>query len=1054
MEQLNDVINIDEQEPDILSVTEYYDIEELKTFLLESQSSVTILSLNIQSLNSKYDLFVQTLEELNEHKLQFSIICLQEAQIKPNADCNHLSLEHLEYDMVFKPYSPQCSTKGGLVIYIQNKINYNNVNIVNSFSTWEGLFLDIQLEQMNSAITIGNIYRPPRDNNNHNSLDNFMHEFKDTLGSISRRSASLIISGDFNIDLLKLNNNGKFQEYYDFMMDLRLIQSITAPTRLSLNPSLIDHFYVKANNIVSINKSGILTRKISDHMAIFASLNVIKPTPKNPKHIFKRHFSGESIEAWLNNFSTIEWTDIVNLNLDTCPTISYDEQFSCKLEELFNQYFPLNREKFNKYKHKKSKWMTTEILLKIKQRDATYKNLMRAKNSKNFGELNQILIDQNKTIKSLIRKAKVDFYHREFDKNKSDIKKTWETISDILGKSRVNKEFPRYFNINGKSITNIKDISTYFNDFFVNIGPKLASEINTNGKLRFSNYMNSINVNTRFKFKNVGENEVANIIKNLKPKYSSGYDNISTILLKLSGNALIKPLTAIINQSLHNGVFPQKLKIAKVIPIFKKEDPHLLNNYRPISLLPAISKVFEKVVHKQLQSYFSENNLFYHHQYGFREGFSTELALNEFVDRINQILDNNKIPFALYIDLSKAFDTLDHSILIHKLRHYGITNTELNWFSSYLTDRSQYVEVNGIASDMKKIQTGVPQGSILGPLLFLIYINDLYLASKFVSIMFADDTNLLSSICDFKINTHENTSDIAERINNELSKLYDWLCVNKLSLNINKTKAMVFSFKQRTLSELPKLMINNIEIENVDNTKFLGVLINRNMSWENHINCIANKLSRVNGTLCRLKNTLPSKILQMIYSALFQPHLNYGITNWGFAPESVKNRIVKLQKKAIRNVCKAKYNSHTSELFKKLKIVKFNDLLKLNCIKFLYKYENNLLPMYFKDFFKPIKSNLQRPVRIIKAPGIYDYEDSNMKYMNKYPTIHTNTISARNTLRHNLIKMLHTNSIPDNITDKIFTHSYTGLVNYSKHHYINSYKTSCTRQNCPSCNVG
>jgi hypothetical protein len=396
---------------------------------------------------------------------------------------------------------------------------------------------------------------------------------------------------------------------------------------------------------------------------------------------------------------------------------------------------------------------------------------------------------------------------------------------------------------------------------------------------------------------------------------------------------------------------------------------------------------------------------------------------------------------------------LDHSILLSKLQHYGVVDTELKWFSSYLLNRVQYVEINGETSEMCSIQTGVSRGSILGPLLFLIYINDLYMSSKFASIMFADDTNLLSSFCDFKINESENMSTLNERINAELSKVYDWLCVNKLSLNITKTKGMIFSFKQKTISELPKLNINNIEIGYVDDFKFLGININRNLSWQNHINYIANKLSRTNGVLCRLKNTLPTKILQMLYSALFQPYLNYGITTWGFADKSTVNRIVKLQKKAIRNISKAKYNAHTSNLFKKLNIIKFEDMLTINCIKFFFKYENCMLPKYFENFLRPVTHHdVQRPMRTIQVPIRYnDSENPNNLYVAKYPIIHTNTISSRNVLQHKLINMLHSCIIPSNITEKVYTHSYASVVHYSKQHYIKSYKTICTRQNCPSC---
>jgi hypothetical protein len=678
---------------------------------------------------------------------------------------------------------------------------------------------------------------------------------------------------------------------------------------------------------------------------------------------------------------------------------------------------------------------------------------MKATNDAIYRTLSNNLSIENKVINSSIRKAKLDFYNREFDKNKNDIKKTWDTISDVLNKSKLHNEFPTYFNIDGNRISNVSDIASHFNDFFINIGPNLARNINEHGKLPYTHYLNSVSINSRFKFNYVDESEISKIIRNIKPKYSTGYDNISTILLKLSGSVLLKPLTAIINQSLHSGVFPQKLKIAKVIPIFKKDDPHSLTNYRPISLLPAISKIFEKVAHAQLLDYFTKHNLLYPHQYGFREGHSTELALTEFLDRLYKLLDNKKTPFAIYIDLSKAFDTLDHSILLSKLQHYGISNTELNWFSSYLNNRKQYVELQGETSDMSQIKTGVPQGSILGPFLFLIYINDLYLASNFVSIMFADDTTLLSTFCNFQTNINQNVSVLSKNINLELSKVYDWLCVNKLSLNIQKTKAMIFSFKQSSILRMPKLMIENTEVEVIENFKFLGVYINRNLDWKFHIDYIANKLSRINGMICRLKHLLPKHILRMIYSALFQPHLNYGITAWGFAPSSATNRIRKLQKKVIRNVTKSRYNSHTAELFKNLHILKFNDLLNTICLNFFYKYENDMLPSYFQNVFKPIRNNINRPIRNRQAPNRLSENVENIEneYLTKYPIIHTNTISARNCLRHNLINMLHTRVFHQNIITKVYTHSYEGLSKYSKNTLINSYKTICVRQNCPSC---
>ena len=238
-------------------------------------------------------------------------------------------------------------------------------------------------------------------------------------------------------------------------------------------------------------------------------------------------------------------------------------------------------------------------------------------------------------------------------------------------------------------------------------------------------------------------------------------------------------LTHIINQSLSIGIFPDCLKITKVIPLFKKGDEHILDNYRPISLLPAISKVFEKIVFNQLYQYFTDNDLIFTSQYGFRKLHSTEFASIELVDRISQYMDSGKLPLSIFLDLSKAFDTLDHSIWLSKLKFYCVSNTPLKWFQSYLQNRQQFVEFDGTCSDTTFLNTGVPQGSILGPLLFLIYMNDIHTASnKFDMILYADDTNLMSPLCSFNLSLSCNKSEVehmSQQINAELIFKNGWI---------------------------------------------------------------------------------------------------------------------------------------------------------------------------------------------------------------------------------------------------------------------------------------
>ena len=276
--------------------------------------------------------------------------------------------------------------------------------------------------------------------------------------------------------------------------------------------------------------------------------------------------------------------------------------------------------------------------------------------------------------------------------------------------------------------------------FFSTIGEKLSRNIPKNTK-NFENYLKK-SILTSFSFRLVITAEVVKIIEEFKPKTSTGDDKISSKILKLASVALAEPIKVMINQSLTTGIFPTRYKLAKVIPLLKKANNYNIDNFRPISLLSSISKVIEKCVFNQIIAYFEENKLLCESQYGYRKEHSTELACLELVDKLHQQLDNNETPFCIFIDLSKAFDTLDHKILISKLRYYGLNENAIQWFYSYLSDRSQYVEIDNIKSDFKNISTGVPQGSILGPLLFIIYINDINTVSKaFRSILYADDTS-------------------------------------------------------------------------------------------------------------------------------------------------------------------------------------------------------------------------------------------------------------------------------------------------------------------------
>ena len=849
--------------------------------------------MNIQSLNSKFDALLAILSELNGNDIKIDAICLQETWLSTDQDASIFNIPGYQLITLGK----KCSAHSGLAIYLSDSFSYLIKSVHDDSELWDGMFIEVSGESLCDKIIIGNIYRPPRSNNNNKTIKQFCEELTLVISNISKNNCHIIITGDFNIDLLQINERSEFQKYFDLFVTHGLFPNITVPTRCCRSSSsLIDQMFCKLKELKHHLTSCVIKSCISDHFPYISVFDFLKKSRHTPKFVKINCSDETSFEAFHSEVKS----RIENLNMDPDLFSDPNDNYLQFEEIILNakaKHLAPKTVRFKKHKHKLSQWMTSGILNSIKFRDKLFLKLKTLNSTTElYDSINANLKSYNKILKKLIRLAKIRYYSDQFDKNKSNIRHTWSTIKEILNKCKDKKDFPTFFTIKGETITDKTDLSNNFNSFFANIGENLSSDIKYAGNKTTSSYLKQ-RVVCSFQFECVPTTEVTKIIKNLASKNSSGHDGISARFIKRILETITSPLTHIINQSLCTGIFPDRLKIAKVIPLFKKGDQHILDNHRPISLLPVISKVFEKIVFDQLYQYFTDNDLIFTSQYGFRKLHSTELASIELIDRIAQYMDSRKLPLSIFLDLSKAFDTLDHSILLDKLKFYGISNTPLKWFQSYLRSRQQFVEFDGTCSGITFINTGVPQGSILGPLLFLIYMNDIHTASdKFDMILYADDTNLISPLCSFNFSgTKNDVKHVSEQINIELTNIQEWLNINKLSLNVRKTKYMICHHYQRNITNIsPTLKINCEPIERVTEFNFLGLTIDEHLSWKPHIQKISNKIARTLGIMCRLKNFLPTEILRILYNSLILPHLQYSVLSWGFK----MGRLDKLQKRA------------------------------------------------------------------------------------------------------------------------------------------------------------
>jgi len=460
-----------------------------------------------------------------------------------------------------------------------------------------------------------------------------------------------------------------------------------------------------------------------------------------------------------------------------------------------------------------------------------------------------------------------------------------------------------------------------------------------------SNNNNSTNFNSsKFKFDIVTPEFVFDEICKFVNSKSSGLDEINVRLLKLAAPIVSDSLAYICNLSLCTTTFPSDWKQAKVTPIFKEGVKSDVSNYRPISVLSIISKILERAVHNQLYTYLTNCNILSQSQSGFRSNHSTATTLLDVSDYILSNMNDGNVTAAVFLDLKKAFDTVNHNILLSKLKSYGIGVEALSWFKSYLSNRSQVVNINSTLSDCKPINVGIPQGSILGPLLFIIYVNSLsdIVSSKLV--MYADDTTLLCSSND--------PESLQTELNDNLGKIANWFSANKLTLNIKKTKFMVFGNNHNLHKfENISLKYNDDVVERVDSFKYLGVTFDPKLTWNNHVNNICSTVSKRIGVIRKVKFYLPPCTLKLLANALVMPHLDYCSSVWSNCNTEFLHSLQVQHNRLARVLTNADIRTRIDDLMKSLNWTRLNERWNAQLLILLFKCLKGTAPMYLSSQF-------------------------------------------------------------------------------------------------------
>ena len=830
---------------------------------------------------------------------------------------------------------------GGVAIFVRNEIKAKVVakSTLNSPGI-EYMFVEITVGMKRVLIVV--VYWPPKTGS--------LTELEDPLSQFTTRYNDIIIMGDFNCDL-NTPLTSSANNFIDTVNSYNLQILELSPTHVSLGTETwIDHAIVSDTSKV-LTYGQICVPGISKHDLLFLVYSVKCPKFKH-KIVHYRDYKNIDVAAFNEDNASAPWQDVYKqLTLN-----SKVEAFNSIVTDLFDKHAPW---KSRRVTRPAAPWLSSDIKKLMHDRDTAYRRLRKNKSIENERYYKKL----RNSVKQKIRNAKIRYYYNIFQTN-SNTKEVWNTLKNL----GIAKE---------KSHESSVDVSLDdINDYFLNVSRPIHPIVKQN-MLQYLE-MNASTVD-KFYFHNIDYHEVSKIVTSLKSN-SKGSDGISAKQLKLVLQFALPALTHIINFSLTTGIFPEAWKLAYVRPLPKSAQCVTTCDYRPISILPTLSKVLEKVVRKQFVNHLTVSNLFNNLQSGFREGRSTQTALLKVTEDIRKALDEGYVSVLTLLDFSKAFDSVDYDILIARCKNLNFSDCTISWITSYLRNRKQAVVVDNVFSSAKSLERGVPQGSVLGPLFFLIYVNDLSDVLKECSHhMYADDLQIYIS---------GKPSEIAlliNKINNDLESLLEWSVKNGLILNPSKSHTIIIGSPQTHKKlegfGIPDVILDSKIVPRCSHVNNLGLIIDDHLSWEPHVRNVCRK---VYGTLHSLRcvdKCLPIKTKELLVKTLLFPFFDYGDVIYNNLNESYAQTLQRSQNACIRFIYNLRKYDHISGWYKINKILTLHKRRQFHCLCLLYKTVKTASPSYLANHFVRLKSPRFQESQVFCIPK------SKTNYYNKSYTV-------------------------------------------------------------------